>query len=147
MAEKPLTSLSVEEMATFLAKKDLSADVTVCMSMTENGISGDLFMKLTEADFKEMAPRISDRISLRRIQQAHRTDEVAKEDTVGPLTPKVKCLKCIDITLHLFFYIYIHIYIYIYIYNICNIILFIYKNYSLKSFISFTILLNSYCRL
>ena len=112
MAEKPLTSLSVEEMATFLAKKDLSADVTVCM--TENGISGDLFMELTEADFKEMAPRISDRISLRRIQQAHRTDEVAKEDTVGPLTPKVKCLKCIDITLHLFIYVYIYIHIYIY---------------------------------
>ena len=43
-------------------------------------------MELTEGDFKEMAPRIADRILLSFIQQAHRTDEAGKEGTTGPLT-------------------------------------------------------------
>ena len=67
-----------------LIDHNLSADVTECM--TKNGINGDLFMELTEGDFKEMAPRIADRILLSFIQQAHRTDEAGKEGTTGPLT-------------------------------------------------------------
>ena len=63
-------------------------------------------MELTEGDFKEMAPRIADRILLSFIQQAHRTDEAGKEGTTGPLTPKVND-KCITSnSLHNFFFLF-----------------------------------------
>ena len=63
-----LKILSVEGMHDFLAKNNISADVLA--SLEDNGVTGAVFLELTGDNLKEMAPRMADRVILRRIQRS-----------------------------------------------------------------------------
>ena len=75
-----LKILSVDELHDFLAEKLISSDVLA--SMENNGVTGAVFLELTDDDLKEMAPRMADRVALRRIQRS-------QSDEDKPQTPMV----------------------------------------------------------
>ena len=80
--EKALGGFSVDEFNYFLIEKGLPQDVTTAIQ--ENGVSGDIFMELSEDNLKEVAPRLSDIIALKQIQQSHQPTKVST-----PLNPRV----------------------------------------------------------
>lgn len=60
----------VYDFATFLTDKGLHDEVV--SNVIENRITGTLFLKLTEADLKELAPVIGDRLALRKVLEQAR---------------------------------------------------------------------------
>lgn len=57
---------SVEDFVEYLGAKEFGDDVLD--SFKSNGIDGESFLAMEEQHFKEVAPRIVDRIKLKKIQ-------------------------------------------------------------------------------
>ncbi len=63
-----ISSFSVDEMVTYLESKGLPMEVTE--AAWENGVDGEVFLELTESNLQEIAPRLADRVKLKKLQQS-----------------------------------------------------------------------------
>lgn len=79
MESKPLELLDIDEMHDFLAKNSVSAEVLAFVR--DNGVTGSVFLELTGDDLKEMAPRLADRVVLRKIQNS--ADESVEKEVIN----------------------------------------------------------------
>ncbi len=61
-----LSSLTVTGLANFLIEKGFSEDIV--FAFEENGIDGETFCDMSDSHMKEVAPRIAERVKLKRIQ-------------------------------------------------------------------------------
>ena len=69
MATGSLSSYCVEEFALLLEEEDFPQDVIE--AVIKNEIDGEIFMDLSEDYLKEIAPRLKDRVLLKRLQSAN----------------------------------------------------------------------------
>ena len=64
-----LERLSAEDFLEFLLSKNFSTDVVE--SFRENGVDGTTFLHMEDEHFKEVAPRVVDRINLKKLQSSY----------------------------------------------------------------------------
>ena len=65
---KAMALLSTNDLATFLLEKGFHRDIASLIE--EHGIDGETFCEMTDTHLSEIAPRIGDRVKLKRIQDS-----------------------------------------------------------------------------
>ena len=61
-----VSKLNVDDLKTFLLEQGFSSEVA--SAFQEHGIDGAIFGEMTDNHFCEVAPKIGDRVKLKRIQ-------------------------------------------------------------------------------
>lgn len=65
-----LEKLSVEDLLNFLSFKNIPSDVLE--NFSKNGVDGTTFLLMEDEHFKEVAPKIVDRINLKKVQNNYK---------------------------------------------------------------------------